>query len=107
MPYTVYVIELDPEVLTKARFRNRNPGYREGKPCVYVGSTAHSPEKRFKQHIDGIRFRYNIYARDFGFRLRPRLYKNYQGYKTRAEGEEAEERRAKSLQKRGYAVWRG
>jgi hypothetical protein len=37
----------------------------------------------------------------------PRLYRSWQDYPTRAEAERAEERRALSLRKRGYAVWYG
>ncbi len=39
MPYTLYVIELDPEVLTRKRFVAVNPDHRPEKPCVYVGMT--------------------------------------------------------------------
>jgi len=33
----VYVIELHKDVLLEPRFRKNNPGYVDGKPCVYVG----------------------------------------------------------------------
>ncbi len=105
MPFNVYVIELDRKVLNNTRFRRKNPNHREDKPCVYVGATAHSPEKRFEQHKAGIRC--NNFARDFGVRLRPRNYKKYQGFKTRKEAEKAERQRAKALRERGYAVWQG
>ena len=35
--YHVYVVELSPEVLRHPRFVRANPGYIDGKPCVYVG----------------------------------------------------------------------
>ena len=37
--YHVYVIELSKDVLLEPRFRRCNPGYVDGKPCVYVGMT--------------------------------------------------------------------
>ncbi len=40
-------------------------------------------------------------------RLRPKLYRSWQDYPTRAEAERAEGQRALSLRKRGYAVWYG
>ncbi len=101
--YTLYVIELDSGVLASARFRNANPDRREDKPCVYVGSTYHTPDKRFEQHITG--YKANRYVRQYGNRLRPRLYRNYQGFPSRKTAEEAERRLANRLRKRGYAVW--
>ena len=47
----LYVITLDPEVLWDRDFRQENPGYREGMPCVYVGITVHEPGDRFEQHL--------------------------------------------------------
>jgi len=35
----VYVVELSKDVLFEPRFRNNNPNYIDGKPCVYVGMT--------------------------------------------------------------------
>ncbi len=104
--YSVYVIELDPEVLiAEPKFRRANPDWQDGKPCVYVGSTAHTPEERFAQHLAGEHA--NRYAHAYGVRLRPRLYGGWQHYESRAEAERAEEQRALSLRKRGYAVWYG
>ena len=45
--HNIYVIELDKEVLSKKKFREANPDYEEGKPCVYVGMTNKTPEERF------------------------------------------------------------
>lgn len=103
--YNLYVIELDPRVLAYPKFLNANPDRREDKPCVYVGSTALTPEERFIQHKDGVKA--NRYAHRFGVRLRPRLYKNHQGIATRELAELEEKRLAERLRKRGYAVWYG
>jgi hypothetical protein len=42
--HQVYVIELSKDVLLEPRFRKDNPGYVEGKPCVYVGMTGLGPK---------------------------------------------------------------
>ena len=46
----VYVVELSKDVLLEPRFRKGNPGYVEGKPCVYVGMTGLDPDVRFDKH---------------------------------------------------------
>lgn len=103
--YNVYVIELSRDVLQHARFVEANLHLRAGKPCVYVGSTYLSPEERFQQHLDG--HKANGYARRYGIRLRPALYRGLQGFETREQAERAEEALAKRLRSRGYAVWFG
>lgn len=103
--FYVYVIGLDKEVLNNKKFLERNPNYVEGKPCVYVGQSAHPPEKRFANHKSG--HKQNNYARDYGLYLQPRLYKDINPLCTREEAEAEEEALALRLQKRGYAVWWG
>ena len=49
-------------------FKDKNPDYVEGKPCVYVGQSVHEPKVRFKQHLDG--YKANRYAKKFGNFLR-------------------------------------
>lgn len=101
--YRVYVIELSPDVLGKKRVADENAGRRADKPCVYVGQTARTPEERFAQHKAGKRS--SRIVREFGVRLRPRLYRNVGPFATRAEAEAAETRLAERLRRRGYAVW--
>ena len=103
--YNVYVIELSRDVLLHNKFVDANPFLRADKPCVYVGSTYLSPEKRYQQHLYG--YRSNRFAREYAVQLMPRLYANWQGYETRKLAEAAEVKRAESLRKRGYAVWYG
>ena len=43
--------------------------------------------------------------REFGVRLRPRLYANVGPFETRAEAERAEVALTERLRRRGYAVW--
>jgi predicted GIY-YIG superfamily endonuclease len=63
--------------------------------------TGRTAEERFDQHKCG--YKANRYVRQFGIRL----YANYQGIATHAEALAAEERLARRLRKRGYAVWWG
>jgi hypothetical protein len=100
---SVYVIELRPDVMERKAFAGENDGRREDKPCVYVGQIARTPEERFAQHKAGKRS--SRIVREFGVRLRPRLYRNWGPYATRAEAEAAESRLAEKLRGRGYAVW--
>ncbi|MFA5811020.1 MAG: GIY-YIG nuclease family protein [bacterium] len=101
--YSVYIIELHPEVLGVRKFMNENPGYIEGMQCLYVGQTATTPEQRFEQHKKG--YKANKYARCFGLRLRPELYERYNPIATREKAEEMEAWLAHRLRNRGYAVW--
>jgi hypothetical protein len=103
VPYSVYVIELRPEVLRKKKVASENADRREDKPCVYVGQTARTPEERFEQHLAGKRS--SRIVREFGVQLKPRLHRNWGPYETRAEAEAAERRLAEKLRRRGYAVW--
>jgi predicted GIY-YIG superfamily endonuclease len=103
MPYSLYVIELSRGVLDVARFRKRNPDWREDKPCVYVGQTALTPEERFEQHQAG--YKCNSLTHRYGVRLRPKLVVNRGPFETRAEALEAETALAGRLRMRGYAVW--
>jgi predicted GIY-YIG superfamily endonuclease len=71
----VYVIELSRDVLKERRFRKNNPGYIEGKPCVYVGMTGLDPDVRFDKHKAGIQA--NGYVQQYGLRLLPDLYEGF------------------------------
>jgi hypothetical protein len=101
--YNVYVIELRPEVMERKKVAGKNVERRVDKPCVYVGQTAKTPEERFAQHMNGVRS--SRIVREYGVRLRPKLYKNIGPFVTRAEAEEAEKRLAERLRRRGYVVW--
>ena len=100
--YSVYVIRLDPAVLERKKFRDRNPHYLEGKPCAYVGMTSCSIDDRFAQHRRG--YKANRYARQFGQHLvRRRCLLGLD----RATAEKEELRLAETLRRRGWAVWQG
>lgn len=100
--YSVYVIELDPVVLEKGAFRRAKRRYVDGKPCVYVGMTFHSPEYRFEQHKTGDGAA--KYVREFGLRLRPDLYEDRNPL-TKREARIEERALAIELREEGYGAW--
>jgi predicted GIY-YIG superfamily endonuclease len=97
---TVYVIELDPTVMTKKRYSEANTQYAAGKPCVYVGMTALAPEARYHQHKSGAKA--NKYARDFGLRLLEEECVSELSYQ---EAQAKEVQLAATLRDRGWAAW--
>jgi hypothetical protein len=100
--YHVYVVELDPSVLGRKKFAERNPDHIPGKPCVYVGMTGLTPEKRFANHKRG--YKANRYVRDYGWELRPDLYPDGSPF-TYKEAQSVERDVARELRAIGYAVW--
>ena len=100
--HNVYVIELDGRVLNHTRFRAANPNRDMLKPCVYVGCTGLSPEKRFAKHKAGIQA--NRYVQDYGIRLLPKLYA-YANPMPYDAARDMEVELAIALQAQGYAVW--
>ena len=98
----LYVIRLDDAVLQKRKFRERNPDYRRGKPCVYVGQTSLDPEIRFQQHQDG--YKASQIARRYGKYLMRKRYERLNPVPA-AEAEDREEALATKLQRKGYGVW--
>jgi predicted GIY-YIG superfamily endonuclease len=108
--YSIYVIELDKKILELKKFRDANPAYNPEKPCVYVGYTSKTPEKRFEQHTSGAKSKKGarIYSKKvfkYGIRLKPRLYKSHNPMRTQEEAEDMEKEKARRLRKRGYGVW--
>jgi len=108
--FSIYVIELNPKVLGIKKFRDKNPDYLDGKPCVYVGFTSKTPKERFAEHKIGLRSGpiklHNTYAYKFGIRLKPRLYQHQNNQSmTEPEARDMEIEKARRLRKRGYAVW--
>ena len=79
-----------------------NLGYKEGKPCVYVGMTGIDPDVRFDKHKAGIQA--NRYVQRFGLRLLPEIYEAYNpmGYD---EARAMEVELAIDLREGGYGVW--
>jgi predicted GIY-YIG superfamily endonuclease len=69
---------------------------------VYVGCTAHDPEVRLKQHLEG--YKSARLARRFGLELTPRLYRRRNPMANK-EADAFEKELARRLRKKGYAVW--
>jgi hypothetical protein len=100
-PRNLYVITLDPQVLWRREFRQQNPGYLEGMPCVYVGMTIHEPGDRFQQHKLG--YRSSKYPRWYGIELAQELIEGFDG--TGLGDEQREAALADWLRDQGIAVW--
>ena len=96
MQYNVYVIALKPEVLNKPKFKRATPNYINGKPCIYIGQTAKTPEDRYHQHKAGGMLS-NKYVYKYHDGLRPRKYQKYNPIATREEAEK--------FRKKGFGVW--
>jgi predicted GIY-YIG superfamily endonuclease len=103
MPYYVYVIELDKEVLKSRKFRSGNPYMNPRLACYYVGQTNHNPNIRFKQHKNG--YKANSFVKKYGIRLKPRKFKKYNPIETREEAEKIEQQLTNRLRSKGHGVW--
>jgi hypothetical protein len=100
--YHVYVIELSDRVWNVARFRRSNPDYQLGKPFVYVGMTGLDPDLRFDKHKAGIQA--NRYVQDYGLRLVPALYEQYNPM-TYNDAKAMEVELGIRLRNAGFGVW--
>jgi hypothetical protein len=89
-------------VLNEPRFRKANPDYDVTKPCVYVGMTGLTPERRFESHKKGVKS--NRFAHEYGLRLLPKLYAYYNPMPYRA-AQDMEIELAIGLREEGYGVW--
>jgi GIY-YIG catalytic domain len=93
--YSIYIIELSRTCTNQ--------------PCalapLYVGQTAHTPERRFAQHKTGGKLAAGK-PHKFGLRLRLDLMKGIGPFSTRKEAEAAERAVAEALQRRGIRCFR-
>lgn len=103
MPFRVYVIRLKTSVLKIKRFARENPDHIAYKPCVYVGSTALTPELRYDRHLNGKSG--SKLVKMYHISLHKRLTARQPVFNTRVEAEAHEKVLAERLQRRGYAVW--
>jgi hypothetical protein len=97
----LYIITLIPEVLERRDFREANPDYLEGMPCLYVGITIHEPGDRFEQHMAG--YRSSKYPKRYGVELALDLLDGFDD--TGLREEEREPALAEWLRRQGCAVW--
>jgi predicted GIY-YIG superfamily endonuclease len=98
----IYVIQLDPSVLEKRAFKEKNPNYQSGKDCLYVGTSIYPPEERYAQHKSGEKA--SSYVKNYGLRLLPELYQD-QPFLTANNYVEEEKAYAEALRIQGHAVW--
>lgn len=105
MPFAVYVIRLTNAVLAEKKFAKRNPARRPDKPCLYVGSTFHTPEYRYQQHVSGEKS--CAFVKNYHDGLHRRLTSINQPFETREEAELREAEFAEALRRKGFAVWYG
>jgi len=103
MPYYVYVIELDKDVIISRKFRKHNPSMNPKLPFFYVGQSYHQPEVRFQQHKKG--YKANRFVKRYGLRLCHRKFKKYNPIKTREEAEAIEQYLTQKLRSKGHGVW--
>ena len=108
----MYVVELSKRIFTEnARFRAANPQFNGVLECLYVGMTSKTPAERFKQHKTGYiskkGFKISAYiVQKYGSYLRPSLYDHInEKSMTRQEALLMEEKLARDLRRKGYAVW--
>ena len=97
----LYVITLMPEVLERRDFREANPDYIEGMPCLYVGCTIHDPGDRFEQHMVG--YRSSRYPKHYGVELAQDMLDGFDEAGLCEEDREAA--LAEWLRRQGCAVW--
>jgi len=90
-----------PEVLERRDFREANPDYLDGMPCLYVGITIHEPGDRFEQHMVG--YRSSKYPKRYGVELAQDLLDGFDD--TGLREEEREPALAEWLRRQGCAVW--
>lgn len=100
--HNVYVVELDAAVRTNKKFLAANPNCRADKPCLYVGVTGLTPEKRFENHKAGVKS--SSIVKKYGVRLRPKCYSRYNPM-TYEDAANKEIKLAERLRARGFAVW--
>jgi len=99
--HSVYAIELDPAVLKKRAFQQRNPGGSSG-GCLYIGVTGLTPAARFARHRAGTQSSRLVH--DYGVRLRLDLVEGFSRLPYRIAAE-MEPRLAAWLRAQGFAVW--
>ena len=101
--HNVYVIELDKEVLQFDEFIKANPQYKHGMPCLFVGETRHTPQKRFNYHLVG--YKSHEFVRRYARRLAPEYYARIKPIIGRDLARMEEQHLAERLRALGYAVW--
>lgn len=106
--YSVYVIKLSNDIAKTKKFLIENPNYDSSKPCVYVGRTSKTPEKRCEEHLTGARNKrgplYSRKVKRYGIKLMPKLYEHLNPL-TEDESIKLEKELSEQLREKGYGVW--
>ena len=128
----IYVMELDSKVLELKKFKETNPNYEQGMPCVYVGKSIHHPKCRQSMHNNckpgswqgkkwtcyckkkpGINEATlatrssSVVGKYMTGYLLPQLYKSVNPQRGPNNNSMAEEILAAELRSQGYGVWAG
>lgn len=125
--FHVYVIELDQEILSEKRFRDKNPEppMDNSLPCYYVGYTNHTPRCRFTQHQESVgqtgpvkhrcdcmnpgnikeRNGWGHQFAEYNKWLKGRMFKINNPFETQDEAKKKEIWLADELRKKGHGVW--
>jgi hypothetical protein len=100
--YRVYVVALEPGVMSARKFADKNPAYRPEQPCYLVDVTDLPVDLRFDQHMHGIKD--NAFVRMYGIALRPDFTVDFppSPFGVAVEQESA---LARSLRGEGCGVW--
>jgi hypothetical protein len=98
--HNVYVVLLAPAVGKLRMVRAVNPKRDRKKPCVYVGMTGLTPDKRFANHKAA------LVVKRYGIRLLPELYAHLNPMPFAAAGQ-MEMDLAEDLRRAGYTVTGG
>jgi hypothetical protein len=105
--HRVYIVTLKRTVAAAKRFRQKNPDYIPGRPCVYVGMTGLSVEVRLAQHKAGYKAGRKWVTR-FGKKLRVSEMRRLRLRAMSYEGAcKAEVETAAKLRARGWGVLQG
>jgi hypothetical protein len=102
--HNVYVVLLDPAVGRMRKARAANPDRDPKKPCVYVGMTGLTPERRFANHRKGIKA--SSLVKRYGIRLLSELYAHLNPMPY-AAAVQMEKDLAEDLRRAGYTVTGG
>ncbi len=99
--HSLYAVELDPAVLERRDFRERNRGGAAA-GCLYIGVTGLPPEQRFARHLEGTQSARLV--KKYGRRLRLDLVEGFSRlpYPVAAV---MEPKIAAWLRSKGFAVW--
>ena len=102
--HNVYVVLLDPAVGRIRQVRAANPQWDRKKPCLYVGMTGLTPEKRFANHKAGVKDA--ALVKRYGIRLMPEFYEHLNPMPYEA-AVQMEPDLAEDLRRAGYVVTGG